>query len=130
MIAALALALLLQGPAPAAAPAAAPQAQSQAELPPESVAMLYVFFRARYFHAAAELRQCLAAEPERTRALNARYDALKLRLTERFGADNVNAQDFDPPERGADPACRTGVTLAGYENALNELSQQISGSGQ
>lgn len=132
MSAAFLLSLLLQGSTPWAAPVAgAPPAQPPpAEARPDAVPILFIFYRARYFHDAAALRECARAEPERTRALDARYDALKALVARQFGAARVVSDNDERPERGADPNCRTGVTLTGYENALNELGQRLGAGGQ
>lgn len=136
MSAAFLLAVLLQASNPWAAPvagappAATPQAQAQPDTQPDQVPILFIFYRARYFHDAAALRECARAEPERTRALDARYEALKALVARQFGADRVVSDNDERPERGADPNCRTGVTLTGYEDALSELGQRLGASGQ
>jgi hypothetical protein len=95
------------------------------------MATMFLFFRLRYFHDAAALRRCARADPERTRALDERYEALRRRLIEQLGAARVDFRGSTPgPERGEDRDCRMGITLIGYANALGELERNMAGGAK
>lgn len=124
MIAAAILALSLQAATPTPPPAQGSDAL-QAAMP-----TLFLFYRLRYFRDVAEVRRCLSAQPERTRALNDRYDALHRRLVARLGAAAVDSPRTGRAEPEPDTDCRMGITLFGYENALGELERHLAGSAQ
>lgn len=128
MSAALLLSLALQATAPPAALSPPPPAPAQAEREREARLTLFLFYRLSFFHDVAALQQCGRVDPDRTRALDGRYDALHRRLVERFGAARVDVPDTSPLERGNDPDCGMRIILSGYDNALKELEMQLAGT--
>lgn len=127
MIAAPVLSLLLQATAPSAAPAPAPPAPApdEAARARENLT-LFLYYRLRYFHDVSALLGCTRVEPERTRALDARYGALRLGLLARFGTATVDRPRRDPLRPGRDLDC--GINAFGYDNALSELEMHLAGT--
>jgi hypothetical protein len=123
MIAALLLSLVAQ--APATSPA---QANTSVADPPrldENRFVRFFFYRLQFFHATAAQQGCIRTQPERTRALDARYDALERRVVALSGPV---ARDSDTERRrdGYDDDCRRGIILNGYELALHDLELRLA----
>jgi hypothetical protein len=115
-------------------PSATPPSQSDgpegsAATAQRPIALQFLFFRLSYFHEAAEIRRCERAQPDRTRALDSRFEALRRQLVERYGAELFQSPREPEIEPGPDSDCRMGVTLLGYENALNQLERAMTGGG-
>jgi hypothetical protein len=126
MIAAAALALLLQ----AAAPPVAPPAPAQAAPAREDFPTLFLFFRLRHYHDVVVEHPCRRADPDRMRALDERYDALHREMVARFGAARIDApRTGGPPRSEPDPGCGMGVIFFGYDNALNEMERHLREAG-
>lgn len=123
MIAALLLSLLTQAPA-------APPAQTNTSVadqpPPDANRFVrFFFYRLQHFHSTAAQQGCLRTQPERTRALDARYDRLERRVVALSGPV---ARDSDTERRrdGYDDDCRMGIILNGYELALHDLELRLA----
>ena len=114
MIAAVLLALLAQAPAASPAP----------PLDENRFVRLY-FYRLQFFHRTAAQQDCIRAHPERTRALDARYDALERRA---LALLRPVPSDSDTERRrdGYDDDCRRGIILGGYERALHDLELRLA----
>ncbi|MEA3013420.1 MAG: hypothetical protein QOD42_1965 [Sphingomonadales bacterium] len=122
MIAALFLSLLLQAAAPSAPPS--PPPPTPAEAVREHPLTLFFYYRLRYFHDVSGLLGCARVDPGRTRALDARYDALHRGLLARFGAATIDQPDRDPPQPGQGLDC--GMNAMGYDNALHQLERHLA----
>jgi hypothetical protein len=115
MIAALLLALLAQ--APAASPPPTP-------LDANRFVRLFLY-RLQFFHSTAAQQDCLRAHPERTRTLDARYDALERRALALLGPASRDS-DTDRMRDGYDGDCQRGIILNGYEVALHDLELRLA----
>ncbi|MEA3047978.1 MAG: hypothetical protein QOJ53_2310 [Sphingomonadales bacterium] len=123
MIAAVLLALLAQA-------SATPPAQantSVASQPPrdENRFVRFFFYRLQFFHGTAAQQDCMRAHPERTRALDARYDALERRVVALSGPVSQDS-GADRGPNGFDGDCRRGMILNGYELALHDLELRLA----
>jgi hypothetical protein len=127
MIAALLLSLLAQAPAtsPAQANTAAPGLPAANE---DRIARFF-FYRLQYFHATAAEQGCLRPQPERTRALDARYDALERRIVALTGPVSPYSSP-DYRRDGYDDDCRGGIILNGYDLALHTLERHLAEMGR
>lgn len=83
------------------------------------------FYRLQFFHATAAEQNCMRAHPERTRALDARYDALERRVAPLLGRVSPYSSG-DYRRHGFDDDCRRGIILRGYENALGTLELHLA----
>lgn len=127
MIAAILLSLLAQ--APAASPAQMnPAVAGQPAAHEHRIARFY-FYRLQYFHRTAAQQNCMRTQPERTRALDARYDAVERRIVALSGAVSPDS-DMDRRRDGFDDDCRIGIILNGYERALGTLERHLAGTDQ
>jgi hypothetical protein len=122
MIAAPFLWLLLQAAAPPAAPS--PPFPTPAEAVREHPLTLFFYYRLRYFYDVSVSLGCARVNPDRTRALDARYDALHRGLLARFGAATIDRPDRDPPHPGQGVDC--GMNAMGYDNALHQLERHLA----
>jgi hypothetical protein len=82
-------------------------------------------YRLHYFHRTAAQQDCLRAHPERTRALDARYDALERRAVALLGPVPRHS-DTDRRRDGYDDDCGRGIILNGYELALHDLELRLA----
>jgi len=125
--AALLLALLAQ--ASAASPAQTNTAAASQPAADEHRLARFFFYRLQFFHERAAEQNCLRVQPERTRALDARYDAVERRVVALSGAlSPYSSADHRP--NGYDDDCRRGIILNGYENALHTLERHLAGTEQ
>lgn len=123
MIAAVLLSLLAQ--APATPPAQAnPAPAGQPALDPNRFVRLFLY-RLHYFHRTAAQQDCLRAHPERTRAMDARYDSLERRALALLGPASRDT-DTERSRNGYDDDCRRGIILNGYEVALHDLELRLA----
>lgn len=122
MIAAPFLSLLLQATAPPAAPS--PPFPTGAEAVREHPLTLFFYYRLRYFHDVSASLGCARVDPNSTRALDARYDALHRGLVARFGPAIIDRPDGDPLQPGRDVDCR--MNSMGYDNALHQLERHLA----
>jgi hypothetical protein len=123
MIAAVLLSLLAQTPATSPAQTNASVAHQPAA--DENRFVRFFFYRLQFFHGTAAQQDCMRAHPERTRALDARYDGLERRVVALSGPVS---QDSDTERRrdGYDDDCRIGIILNGYELALHDLELRLA----
>ena len=129
MIAAPFLSLLLQAAAPSAAPSPPPhRTPAEAAWARENPLAVFFYYRLRYFYDVSLFLGCARVDPDRTRALDARFDALHRALLPRLGAATLDQPDGEPlrPSQGVD--CRINST--GYNNALHQLEQHLAGTGR
>lgn len=101
-----------------------PAAAVQPPLDETRFVRLYLY-RVQFFHRRAARQDCLSAHPERTRALDARYDALERRAVALLGPA-ARDSDTDRAPFGSDDDCRRGIILGGYERALHDLELQLA----
>ena len=87
--------------------------------------MRLFLYRLQYFHRTAAQQDCLRAHPERTRALDARYDALERRAVALLGPV-LQIRSADRRRDGYDDDCRRGIILSGYELALHDLELRLA----
>jgi hypothetical protein len=127
MIAAPFLSLLLQAAAPPAAPLP-PPTPAEAAQASENRLTLFFYYRLRYFHDVSALLGCARVAPDRTGALDARYDALHRGLVARFGAAAIDQPDRDPLQPGGGVDCR--INSSGYDNALHQLERHLAEAGR
>jgi hypothetical protein len=123
MIAALLLSLLAQ--APAASPAQVNPAAANQPAADENRFVRFFFYRLQFFHDRAAQQDCMRAHPERTRALDARYDALERRVVALSGPVSPDS-DTERRRDGYDDDCRIGIILNGYELALHDLELRLA----
>ena len=121
MIAAAFLSLFLQ----AAAPAAPEPATAGQRAVRDHPLTLFNFFRARAFHDMAEAGDCLRVAPERTRDLNARFEAARSRLAALVGPGVVDAPGSGRAGDGG--GCASGGLLFGYEDKVVMLERNLAG---
>jgi hypothetical protein len=126
MIAAPFLSLLLQATAPPAAPSPPPPTPAESARAREHPLTLFFFYRLDYFHDVSALLGCARVDPDRTRALNGRYDALYRGLVALFGVATLDRPSRDPLQPGPDVDCR--MNSSGYDNALHQLEQHLAGT--
>jgi hypothetical protein len=120
MIAAAFLSLLLQAAAPAASkPATADRPAVQGHN-----LTLYNFFRAQVFHDMAVRADCLRVAPERTRDLNARFEAARTRLAALVGPGIVDQPMGGRADDGG--GCESGGLLFGYEDKVVGLERNLA----
>jgi hypothetical protein len=124
MIAAFLLALLAQ--APATPPVQMDRSVAEQAAFHERIARL-LFYRLQHFQYVAARQGCIGAQPERTRALDARYDAVERRVVALSGPVLPHSGAEHRPD-GYDDDCRRGVILNGYDNALSELEMHLAGT--
>ena len=124
MIASLFLSLPLQAAAPPATSSPPPTPAESAQVR-ENPVTLFLYYRLRYFHDVSDRLRCPRVAPDRTRALDARYDALYRQIRARFGAAAVDrrSQDRLDPQPGVD----CDMNSLGYNNALHQLEQHLAG---
>ena len=125
MIAALLLSLLTQ--APATAPAQTSPAPAGPPASNEDRIALLHYYRLQYFHRAAAEQGCSRAHPERTQALDARYDAVERRLFPSVEAVSKHSGTDQKPDSDE---CLGGIILNGYENALGTLEMLLAGAAR
>jgi hypothetical protein len=77
----------------------------------------------------AAQQNCLRAQPERMRALNARYDALERRVVALSGPV-LRDPGSDEGGGGFDADCRRGIVLSSYELALHDLELRLAEVGR
>ena len=123
MIAAVLLSLLAQAPATSPAQANTSVA-SQPRLDENRFVRLF-FYRLQFFHRTAAQQDCMRAHPERTRALDARYDVLERRAVALLRPVPRDS-DTDRRRDGYDDDCRRGIILGGYELALHDLELRLA----
>lgn len=111
---AIVIASLLQAVAPQAEPSPAP-------LPSDAI---FLHGRARYFSAIVNFRDCRKRFPVRTATLNARFEADRQALAERFGARYFDTPPVDPKSIDAKRACDPG-TLSSFETKLAEIEEVL-----
>jgi hypothetical protein len=121
MIAAAFLSLLLQAAEPAKPEPATAGQQAVSEHP----VTLYNFYRAQVFHDMAVRGDCLRLHPERTRDLNARFEAARTRLAALVGPGVVDQPSDRPAADGGD--CASGGILFGYEDKIVFLERNLAG---
>jgi hypothetical protein len=124
MIAAPFLSLLLQATAPPAAPSPSLPTPAESARAREHSLTLFFFYRLDYFHDVSALLGCARMDPDRTRALDGRYDALYRTLLALFGAATLDRPGRDPLQPGPDVDCR--INSSGYENALHQLERHLA----
>lgn len=105
------------------------QADGAAE-PPRHLTLLF-FYRLQAFHDMVVRENCLRAFPERTRTLNARYDALRRRVAALVGAAAVEQDSgAGPDESGPNRNCQGSGLLFGYEDKLVTLERHLAGDAR
>jgi len=88
---------------------------------------IFLYGRARYFHAIVQKRQCEAFDKAAFDAANARFEKVRLQLAARYGERFFAANaPMDAPIR--DGACDT-ITLQSYSNHIGEIEQILAKSG-
>jgi hypothetical protein len=124
-----ALFMLPAFPAPAAA--AIFSLQTGGAAAPARHMVLLFFYRLQAFHDMAVQQDCLRAFPDQTRALNARYDALRRRVADLAGAASVEQRsEANRDDRGPGGDCGNGGLLLGYEDKLVTLERYLAGGVQ
>ncbi|HYD13165.1 MAG TPA: hypothetical protein VEC11_09990 [Allosphingosinicella sp.] len=119
MIAAALLSLILQAGAPAAS---APETDGQRAVR-EHPQTLFNFFRARAFHDMAVAADCLRMAPERTRDLNARFEAARTRFAALIGAGVLDRRGNESAADGRD--CSSAL-LFGYEDKIVLVERNLA----
>jgi hypothetical protein len=119
--------MLFALPVPASAAAASSFQAGETAPPAPHMVMLY-FYRLQAFHDMAVQRDCRRAFPDRTRALNGRYEALRRRVDAFAGtAAGERRGDAKGGQSGPGGDCDSGLLL-GYEDKLVTLERYLSGS--
>lgn len=126
MIAAVLLSLLAQASTAPAQPS--PAVAGQPPLDENRFVRLYLY-RLQFFHRTAAQQDCISAHPERTRSLNARYDALERRAVALLGPASRDS-GTGRARGGSDDDCRRGIILGGYEVALHDLELRLAEVGR
>jgi hypothetical protein len=88
---------------------------------------IFLYGRARYFHAIVQKRQCEVFDKAAFDAANARFEKVRLQLAARYGEWFFAANaPMDTPIR--DGACDT-ITSQSYSNQIGEIEQLLAKSG-
>jgi hypothetical protein len=122
-----------QGAAGTAAPASEPPATNQPTsgfetyLSQRGPDATFLFGRANYFRVLVKQRRCNLFDADRYNAANARFEAARARLAQRFSAISF-AEDLPAGTRVRDGAC-TAAALMSYETHIAEV-ESFLGSGK
>lgn len=124
-------AVLLEAPAQANsasnANTTAPALNRVADDAPKPGDAIFLYGRARYFHAIVQKRQCEAFNKAAFDAANARFEKVRLQLAARYG-EKFFAANVPVDASIRDGAC-DAITLQSYSNHIGEIEQFLAKSG-